>query len=183
MNTVENPGRPANPTTRRRMIVGSAMAFGSLAVGAASAWTSSQQSMAELPSTAANKARTYLHQEADFKATPQRIYEALLDSKQFAAFSGEPAEIHREVGGAFTMFDGKIVGRIIELVPNQRIVQAWRPANWEPGVYTLVKFELKDLGPQTKVVLDHTGFPEGNFDHFEDGWRMHYWERLTKYLA
>src|SRR5438309_1234443 len=37
-----------------------------------------------------------IHQEIDFKASPQRIYEALLDAKQFAAFSGRPAEINPE---------------------------------------------------------------------------------------
>jgi activator of HSP90 ATPase len=39
-----------------------------------------------------------------FEASPQRIYEALLDSKQFAAFSGMPAEIDAKAGGAFSMF-------------------------------------------------------------------------------
>jgi hypothetical protein len=34
-----------------------------------------------------------IHQEIDFNATPQRLYEALLDANQFTAFSGRPAEI------------------------------------------------------------------------------------------
>jgi activator of HSP90 ATPase len=143
----------------------------------------SQQTMKEEPSTGVDGAKTYLHQEVDLKASPHRIYEILLDSKQFSTFSGEPAEISHDVGGAFSMFGGKIVGRNIELVPDQRIVQAWRPAYWEPGIYTLVKFELKEQGSQTKVILDHTGFPEGNFGHLNEGWKMHYWERLAKYLG
>ena len=183
MSLTENLGRQTNVTTRRQMIVGSAVTIGSVAFGAASARATAQQSMPEVPSTGPNKARTYLHQEVDFKATPQRIYEALLDSKQFAAFSGEPAEIHPEAGGAFTMFGGKIVGRNVELVPAQRIVQAWRPASWEPGDYTLVKFQLKQKGPQTTVILDHTGFHEGDFDHFDAGWKMRYWEPLAKYVV
>ena len=81
------------------------------------------------------------------------------------------------------MFGGRIVGRNVELVPDQRIVQAWRPAYWPPGVYTVVKFELKEQGSQTRVNLDHTGFPEGNFASLSSGWKMHYWERLTKYLG
>ncbi len=62
------------------------------------------------------------------KSDPQHIYEALLDAKKFNAFPGAPAEIDRKAGGAFSMFGGQIVGRNIELVPNQRIVQAWRPS-------------------------------------------------------
>jgi activator of HSP90 ATPase len=127
--------------------------------------------------------RTSLHQEIVFKTSPQRIYEALLDSKQFSTFSGEPAQIDRQAGGAVSMFGGKIVGRIVELVPDARIVQAWRPGNWQPGVYSMVKFELKKHGPGTRVVLDHTGFPEGGYEHLNEGWKMRYWDPLEKFLA
>jgi activator of HSP90 ATPase len=106
-----------------------------------------------------------------------------LDSKQFGAFSGDAAEISPEAGGTFSMFGGRIVGRNIELVPNQRIVQAWREASWGPGVYSLVKFELKEQGSKTKVVLDHTGFGEGDFEHLNPGWKMRYWDPLEKFLA
>ena len=167
--------------TRRQVIVAGAVTLAGLAVGSAGAQT--LQSMKEEPSTAVDKTKTSLHQEVDLKASPHRIYEMLLDSKQFSAFSGEPAEISHDVGGAFSMFDGKIVGRNVELVPDQRIVQAWRPSYWEPGVYTLVRFELKPEGSKTKVVLDHWGFREGDFEHFDSGWKAHYWERLAKYLG
>jgi activator of HSP90 ATPase len=168
-------------STRRQVIVGGAVAVAGLALGSASA--GAQEKMSEAQSTGPDKARTSLHQEVTFKASPHRIYDILLDSKLFTAFSGEPAAISREAGGVFSMFGGKIVGRNIELVPDQRIVQAWRPAYWDPGEYTIVKFELKQDGSQTKVVLDHTGFHEGDFAHFDPGWRTRYWEPLTKYLG
>jgi activator of HSP90 ATPase len=54
----------------------------------------------------------------DFKASPERIYEVLLDAKQFSAFSGgRPAEIDRDVGGAFSLFAGHIAGGNLELLP------------------------------------------------------------------
>jgi activator of HSP90 ATPase len=174
---------PLDGVTRRRIISGIAVALGSLAIGFDSWGKPHQQAMKEAPSTAANQARTSLHQEIDFKASAQRIYEVLLDSKQFAAFSGMPADIDPKVGGAFSMFAGLIVGRNVELVPNARIVQAWRPTHWDPGVYSVVRFELKPQGSGTKLVLDHTGFPEGEFDHLEAGWKGHYWEPLQKYLT
>jgi activator of HSP90 ATPase len=181
MSESDTRGVLAGTRTRRQVIVSGAATFAGLAVGSARALT--QQTMKEEPSTGPDAARTYLHQEVDFKASPHRIYEILLDSKQFTAFSGEPAEISHDAGGTFSMFGGKIVGRNVELVPDQRIVQAWRPAYWEPGIYTLVKFELKPQNSQTKLLLDHTGFPEGNFGHLDSGWRLHYWERLAKYLG
>jgi activator of HSP90 ATPase len=136
------------------------------------------------PSTAPNSKRTSLHQEVDLKATPQRIYQVLLSSKDFAAFTGAPAEIDPKPGGAFSLFGGAVVGRNVELVPNQRIVQAWRVvADFPEGVYTIVKFELKPRDSQTSVILDQTGFAEGDFDHLSAGWHSHYWEPLKVFLA
>jgi activator of HSP90 ATPase len=164
------------------MISGVAAAFGGLAVGAP-AWGERPQGVAEPPSTGADRLRTSLHQETQLMASPRRIYGALLDSKQFAAFSGAPAAIDPAPGGAFSMFGGQITGRNVELVPDERIVQAWRPGIWAPGVYSIVRFEFKPEGSQTKVILNHTGFPEGRFAGLDSGWHEHYWEPLKKYFA
>ena len=166
--------------TRRAVMAGIALAVGGLTAGAGGQM---QVNMAEEQSTGTEGLLTYLHQEVVFSATPQRIYDVLLDSKQFAAFTGAPAQISREAGGPVSMFGGLIVGRNMELVPNQRIVQGWRPANWPPGIYSMVKFELKEQDTRTEIVLDHTGFPEGNFRHLDSGWYLRYWEPLKKYLA
>jgi activator of HSP90 ATPase len=178
-----NPSALAGmPPTRRQMIAGLGVALGGLATGSL-ALGQAQQKITETQSSGLAGLLTYLHQEIPIKATPQRIYEALLDSKQFAAFTGLAAEIDPKAGGSFSMFGGLIVGRNIELVADQRIVQAWRPANWDPGVYSIVKFELKTRGSGATVVLDHTGFPEGDFGHLNPGWYERYWEPLKKFLA
>jgi activator of HSP90 ATPase len=183
MSGRENSAAPPMISTRRQMIMNAAVAFASLAAGSELWGKTPQQAMQEKPGTAANEKRTALHQESELKATPRRIYEVLLDSKQFAACTGMPAEIDPQAGGAFSMFAGMIVGRNVELVPDQRIVQAWRPTHWDPGVYSIVRFELKSQDGETLVILDHTGFPEGQYDHLDWGWHNHYWESLKKYLA
>jgi activator of HSP90 ATPase len=131
-----------------------------------------------------------IHQEVVFNASRKRLYEALTDANQFSkvtAFSpvkqAPPAEISREAGGSFSCFGGHIVGRNVELVPNERIVQAWRAATWDPGVYSIARFDLLEQGSQTKLVLDHTGFPNGMAEHLAAGWKANYWEPLEKYLA
>src|SRR5579862_5879122 len=127
--------------TRREVLAGGAVMLAAFVGGARVAH--GQQTMQEKKSTGAEEKITALHQEIDLKAAPHGIYEILLDSRQFAAFTGRSAEIDRQPGGAFKMFGGLIEGRNIELVPDTRIVQAWRPANWDPGVYSLVEFQLK----------------------------------------
>ena len=68
------------------------------------------------------------------------------------------------------------------LVPNERIVQAWRVVTWPEGAYSIVKFELKPQGSGTHVVFDHIGFPEGLHDHLAAGWEENYWSLLKKYF-
>jgi activator of HSP90 ATPase len=171
-------------STRRQIIASGAVALASLAATSA---THAPAALANAPQTAPEKRtsdpRTAIHEEHDFKTTPQRIYEIFLDSKQFAAMTGLPAEISRDAGGAFTMFGGQIVGRNIELVPDARIVQAWRPTHWDAGEFSIVEFQLRANGAQTKLVLDHKGFPAGDFASLTAGWNLHYWQPLTKFLA
>ena len=182
MVKVENGSGP-KVSTRRQAFTGIGVGLCGWIAGSKVFGQPAMQTMEEVQGGAANQKRTSLHQQIDLKAAPQQIYESLLDSKKFAAFSGQPATIDPSAGGAFSLFGGLIVGRNVETLPGQRVVQAWRPTHWEPGVYSIVKFELKSNGSSTTVVLDHTGFPEGEFDHLEFGWKSHYWEPLQRYFS
>jgi activator of HSP90 ATPase len=124
-----------------------------------------------------------IHQEVILKASPERVYAALTDAAQFSKVtSGAPTENQLQPGGAFSSFGGTIVGRNIELVPNQRIVQAWRVKTWPEGVFSIVRFELVAQGSGTRLLLDHSGYPEGSGAHLASGWQARYWEPLKKYL-
>ncbi|HEY4837290.1 MAG TPA: SRPBCC domain-containing protein, partial [Candidatus Acidoferrales bacterium] len=137
-----------------------------------------------------------IHMENVFAASRKRVYDALTDARQFneivklsaAMKSGmikdmSPAEISREVGGAFKLFGGFIIGRHLELLPNERIVQAWRVSYWDAGAYSIVKFALTEEGTGTKIVFDHMGFPKGDAENLVTGWKGNYWEPLAKFLA
>jgi activator of HSP90 ATPase len=182
MNDDANPSTPIHTQSRRKLLTGIVMGLGTLAASS-EAWARQQSPAKQTAGTAASSTSTSLHYQADFKPGPQRIYEALLDSKQFAAFTGVPAEIDAKAGGAFSLFGGQIQGRNVELITNQRIVQAWRPASWTPGVYSIVKFELQPHDSGSRLVLDHTGFPEGLADHLNSGWHTHYLDTLQKFFA
>jgi len=181
-------GEVANVPTRRQAIAGVAAAFGGLVLGSTRAWAGTEAAISHTAES--------IHLEPVFKASRKRIYEALTDAKQFgkvvqlsaAMKGGMPpgagaAEISREPGGAFSLFGGHITGRQIELVPNERIVQAWRAGGWDPGHYSIAKFELVEQGSGTKIVFDHAGFPNGQAEHLAEGWKGNYWEPLEKFLA
>jgi activator of HSP90 ATPase len=176
MNTTPSVSIP----TRRRVLASFAA---SLVAAPLTRLHAQQASMEEKPSIPAHQALTAIHYQIDFAASPQRLYQAILDQKQFAAFTGLAATIDPTPGGSLWMFGGLIAGRNIELVPNQRIVQAWRPASWDPGIYSLVHFEFKPRGDESTLVFDHTSFPAGDYDHLDLGWHSHYWDPLKKFLT
>jgi uncharacterized protein YndB with AHSA1/START domain len=177
----------ANGPTRRQAIAAVAVAFGGLTLSSTHAWAGAEEEI--------SRSAESIHQEINFRASRKRVYEALTDAKQFdkvIQISGvmqsmhlgaNPAEISREVGGEFTLFGGYITGRHVELVPNERIVQAWRTGGWAPGVYSIARFELVEQGSGTKIVFDHTGFPKGEAEVLASGWKAHYWEPLEKLLV
>jgi uncharacterized protein YndB with AHSA1/START domain len=173
--------------TRRQLIGGAAMAFGGLTLPLSKAWAPAEEEISHSAEA--------IHQVAVFKASRKRVYEALTDAKQFdkvIQLSGvmqslhlgdKPAEISPEVGGPFALFGGYITGRHVELVPSERIVQAWRTGGWPPGVYSIAKFELVEQDGGSKIVFDHTGFPKGAAESLASGWKAHYWEPLQKFLG
>jgi uncharacterized protein YndB with AHSA1/START domain len=137
-----------------------------------------------------------IHQEITIAAPRSRVYEALTRADQYQQVeqlgvamhtvlkgARAPAQISPFPGGAFVLFGGHIVGRNLELVPNVRIVQAWRETNWKPGVYSVATFELSDDGKGTRVSFDHVGFPKGGGAHLAQGWYENYWEPLKKFLG
>lgn len=177
----------AEASSRRQLIMGAAGVFGGLTLGPVKSWAKADE---------ISSACEVIHQEVAFKVSRKRVYEALTDAKQFnkvvqlsAAVQsgmvpgGKPVEVSPEVGGTFSAFGGHITGRHVELVPNERIVQAWRASSWGPGQYSIARFELVEQGSGTKLVFDHTGFPQGQGVHLAEGWKGNYWEPLEKYFA
>ena len=87
--------------TRRNLLASTAATFFGLTRNPTQA--DAHQSTAS--SSPPNTTRTSLHQEVDLQSNPARVYAVLLDSKQFAAFSHEPADIQSDPGGAFSLFE------------------------------------------------------------------------------
>lgn len=172
---------------RRRWITCLAIGIGGLAIRTPEAWGAVGDGLSHSAEA--------IHQEPAFKANPKLVYEALTDAKQFqriqllggaiatAELEAKPAQISRETGGAFNLFGGYIVGRQLELVPNQRIVEAWRETTWDSGIYSVVRFEMREQGVGTRLIFDHTGFPAGAGEHLAVGWKANYWDPLEKLLS
>ena len=68
---------------------------------------------------------------------------------------------------------------VIELVRRERVVQAWRLAEWEQGVYSIVRSTLALEGGGTRVVVDKDGYPANFHDVLANNWRQIYFKPMA----
>ncbi len=123
-----------------------------------------------------------IKQTVTFKATPHAVYEALMDSKKHAAFTGGKASISRAVGGKFSAYDNYIAGINVELVPDKKILQDWRAVDWPEGFFSRVTYKLTAVPKGTRLDFTHSHVPDGTEEEFKQGWIDNYWVLMKKYL-
>lgn len=121
-------------------------------------------------------------QEAILPATPEQVYDALMDSDQHSAFTGAPAEIDARVGGQFKCYGEHLSGVTVELVPGKRIVQAWRGDAWAEGDWSVVIFEFAEQGGKTRISFRQYGVPDDHFESINEGWQAYYWDKMEQYF-
>src|SRR3954452_7852171 len=121
-----------------------------------------------------------IQQQVTISADPAQVYEVLADAEALSALSGMTGVVGRSEGEEFSAFDGHVVGRQIELVPGERIVQTWRFPAWEPGMYSIVRFTLVAEDGGTRFVIDQHGEPNDWHDHIDANWPTFYHTPLTR---
>lgn len=123
-----------------------------------------------------------IRQTVNFKAEPHEVYEALMDSKKHAKFSGGKASISRKVGGKITAYDGYIEGVNIELVPDEKIVQNWRGSDWPEGHFSKVTFKIEKTPAGSKLTFLQEGVPVDFYEDIKQGWIDWYWTPMKEML-
>ena len=121
-----------------------------------------------------------IEQEVTFNATPEEVYEALMDSEKHAEFTGSPALISTKTGGTITAYDGCITGSNIELKPGKKIIQSWRGKNWPRERYSTVAFTFKKTQSGTMLKFVQTGVPTAFYQTITTGWKEKYWEKMKR---
>ncbi len=125
-----------------------------------------------------------IEQTVFFKASPEEIYDALLDPRKHSEFTGSPATTSAKKGATFTAWEGYITGKNLELVKGKKIVQEWKTTEFPDG-YPFSRLELtltpKKGGTELKMV--HSKVPADQVAEYTGGWKSSYWDPLKEYLA
>jgi len=127
------------------------------------------------------KTRT-IRQSVTFKASPHAVYEAMMDSRKHAKFTGAKAMISRKVNGRFAAYDGYIEGVHTDLVPDKKIVQSWRGNDWPEGHFSKATFSLKKIKDGTRLTFTQSGVPKQHYGGINQGWRDYYWKPMKEML-
>ena len=112
-------------------------------------------------------------------APPDQVYLALTNEATFQLWSGDQADIQAEPGGEFSLWDGSIVGKFLELEPPNKIVQQWYFG--EQPEESIVTIKLHPHAQGTSVELRHTNIPDTDFQDISEGWNDAYFGSLIEF--
>ncbi len=125
-----------------------------------------------------------IRQTALIDASPAEVYEAYVDPKKHAAFTGSAATGTPRMGCKFTAWDGYIMGKYVKLEKGKKIVHEWTTTEWPAGYPpSIIELTLKAKGKKTELVMVHSKAPAEQAEDYAQGWRDWYWEPLKKYFA
>ncbi len=105
-------------------------------------------------------------------AEPSDIYAALTNPYTIELWSGYAALMPSKTGEEFNMWDGDICGRIIDVIPDRKVVQEWYFGDRE--LESLVTITIAGNGGSTAVTVEHTNIPVEDYTYIAEGWNEYY---------
>ncbi|RQO30831.1 ATPase [Taibaiella sp. KBW10] len=114
-------------------------------------------------------------------ASPEEVYRALTQEATVALWTGAETEMQTEVNGEFSMWDGAIVGKFLELVPSSKIVQEWYFGEQETPSIATIKLHEDKKG--TSLEIRHTNIPDEAYEDIAEGWEDPYVASLIEFYS
>ncbi len=121
-----------------------------------------------------------INQKVVFYTTPEKVYNAIMNSELHGKFTGSPAEIGEKPGDAYSAYDGYITGEILQLEPFHRIIKTWiaHEDGWPENHISVVNFEFNPIASGTEMIFIQTGVPAEKKESITQGWIDFYWEPM-----
>ena len=112
-------------------------------------------------------------------AEPSDIYAALTNPYTIELWSGYPAVMGSKPGEEFVMWDGDICGKVMELVPDKKVVQQWYFG--EQDEKSVVTITIIPQGENSNVTVEHTNIPTADFENISEGWNEYYMGAIRRF--
>jgi activator of HSP90 ATPase len=121
--------------------------------------------------------------QSSFNLKPEILFKAWLDSTIHGEMTGTDAEIDPKVNGSFSIWNGYITGKTLELVQDKKIVQSWRTTDFPEGSdYSVTEVEFHSIPEGTRLTIWHYNIPEGQGKEYKEGWKKFYFKPMKEYI-
>ncbi len=125
------------------------------------------------------KTRT-IRQTINFPISPDKLYELRLNAKKMSAIQGSKSTVNKRANGKFSVFDDYCHGYNIELIPGEKIVQAWHfnEEGWPDDHYSTCTFIFLPSSKGTKLTFIQSDVPANQYESLKNGWHEYYWKPI-----
>jgi len=112
-------------------------------------------------------------------AEVEDVYTALTNPFTIELWTGYPAVMDENIGTEFSLWEGDIVGKNLEIEKNKKIVQQWYFGDQsEESIVTIKLFPDKK---GTQVELIHKNIPDEDFENIKEGWNEYYFGAIKEF--
>jgi activator of HSP90 ATPase len=112
-------------------------------------------------------------------AEVEDVYIALTNPFTIELWTGYPAVMDDNPGTEFSLWEGDICGKNIEIEKNKKIVQQWYFGDQpEDSIVTIKLFPDKK---GTQVELNHKNIPDEDFESIKEGWNEYYFGSIKEF--
>ncbi|MFA8437142.1 MAG: SRPBCC domain-containing protein [Marinifilaceae bacterium] len=116
----------------------------------------------------------------EINASQEEVFTALTNPFQIELWTGYPAVMDDKAGTEFSLWEGDISGRNMEIVKDYKLVQEWDFGETEkPSIVTIL---LKKAGKATRLELDHQNIPDEAYEEIVEGWKDYYLDAMKRFL-
>jgi len=113
-------------------------------------------------------------------AEPEDVYACLTNPFTIELWSDMPAKMEAKEGTEFELFEGDITGKILELIPNEKVVQQWYFGDQEEP--SIVTFKIHPDKGKVSLETRHSNIPDEAYDEITEGWRKYFLGRIKEFL-
>ncbi len=114
------------------------------------------------------------------QASVQDVYNALVNPNVIELWTGDDVTMDDQVGTEFSLYEGNITGKNLEIEKEKKIVQQWYFGEQEePSIVTIKLHADKDA---TSVEVRQTNIPDEAYENIVEGWTYSYIEPIMDLL-
>lgn len=114
-------------------------------------------------------------------APVESVWKALVDPNFIEQWGGGPAVMSEDEGAKFKLWDGKIYGKNITVIPQKKLVQEWYGRKWENASVVIISLQKKN-SDLTYVDLLHKYVPTSDLSDIAQAWLDEYLGPLKKFV-